>query len=421
MGTKLRTWTIPSSRGADVTDCLIDHFERRGLALADGDSLFDAPGDDERWLVVAADERFTVVVDTDWEEHERIGWELARLASPLLELWVYDDDIWGYRLFEGRDEIESFDSNPRYFGGDAPDSPCDATALCKAIGSVGREAELRALFRQKNVFALRSLQRFAAAIGVPGGACAWEDWLYEEPETRGYTVARLRFARARGGPVAVDLHSARYPRFLPAPRGVADNPPVPDDVAARFAALQVLGMVFSAVFWLLRLVLAPVGWLIRGVILARRHLRTSTPAAPRNRDVIVEGRTIQAPRHRLRLALPEGATLAPSPALFGLDVAGLGVDCIPRRRAEAEAILTLPPGATVLDDARYFAGERAARGLVYRLEVGKGRDARSVHHVLEVLDGPEALYVFRASSASPIGPDARATLRAAVGAVTFGD
>jgi lysophospholipase L1-like esterase len=47
---------------------------------------------------------------------DRLVFELNKLRKPLLELWVYDSDIWGYRLRNAGRLVASFNTNPTYFG-----------------------------------------------------------------------------------------------------------------------------------------------------------------------------------------------------------------------------------------------------------------------------------------------------------------
>ena len=96
-------------------------------------------------IVSPAQNGFVVVFD---EESEQTSDSITEFGSNLsgvlhcavLAVFVYDDDVLYYRLFEHGELVDEYDSAPDQFGEDAnPDSPAtpsggDAQKLCAAFG-----------------------------------------------------------------------------------------------------------------------------------------------------------------------------------------------------------------------------------------------------------------------------------------------
>ncbi len=59
----------------------------------------------------------------------------ASLAGPVMVLYIYDDDYWGYFLWENGTELDQFASLPDYFGaGSPPDRPGNAALAARLFG-----------------------------------------------------------------------------------------------------------------------------------------------------------------------------------------------------------------------------------------------------------------------------------------------
>ncbi len=60
----------------------------------------------------------------------------AGLASPVMDLYIYDDDYWGYWLCQGGTALDSFASLPDYFEpGSPPDRPGNAPLLARLFSA----------------------------------------------------------------------------------------------------------------------------------------------------------------------------------------------------------------------------------------------------------------------------------------------
>ena len=132
--------------------------------------LFPFDEDHDRGLVLASNGQWTTVAYSHWHsEGERLAYELRKTSPVLLEIWVFDSDIWGYRLQEAGQLVASFNSNPRYFGGPPElELPVngDPRLLCQAIGRPELTSEIERIQSKRAVFKERVAERFCQAIGA---------------------------------------------------------------------------------------------------------------------------------------------------------------------------------------------------------------------------------------------------------------
>ncbi len=145
---------------------------------------------------------YTIVCDQECDSQDetaivRLGRRLsARLDSPVLAVLNHDDDILCYWLFEHGKVTEEFNSCPEYFddedeysgfsiyAGDEDEdelrndtepltqAPTPGAALCRAFGKLGLEAEVAAILKSHEMFALFTHKKLIHALGLPEGAVA---------------------------------------------------------------------------------------------------------------------------------------------------------------------------------------------------------------------------------------------------------
>jgi len=59
----------------------------------------------------------------------------GQLSTPVMVLYIYDDDYWGYWLYQEGREVDRFATLPDYFGpNDPPDRPGNAAAVAQSFG-----------------------------------------------------------------------------------------------------------------------------------------------------------------------------------------------------------------------------------------------------------------------------------------------
>lgn len=122
----------------------------------------------------------TVVYDEECESQETdILEELAsglskQFGCPALAVLNHDDDILWYKLFEGGEMIDQYDSSPGYF--DAQDEASmpeggDARKLCRAFKAEQNAAEVKRILRASDqdayVFASDRHEDLVKALGIP--------------------------------------------------------------------------------------------------------------------------------------------------------------------------------------------------------------------------------------------------------------
>lgn len=407
MGATFRTWALRGAHGAEATERVVEWLERRGFELEDEEILFDRPSEEERGVVIASDGAWTIAAFDRREEEDRFVHELRALGASLLETWVYDSDEWGYRLEEGGREIESFDTLEK--------QQSSALEICRVAGCPERVAEIRKVFASKRVFAERALNRFVTQLGVPGAAYDYWDWIAiagsDEPALREYTVARLRFRRP--GPRArIDLHSATHPRRLPPSDPVEAHPALPPEVSFQFALVRTLFLILSVPFRLLFFLLQPVLHIVFRIKF--RGLREQVVAKARSRFVESAG-SVTIPRHRLHFEIPSGTRVEPVVVgrdLLALELEGVRFELHALRPEQVRDRLAVAADARILDDVRYEAGDRPARGLLVQAWERTGRAKRKEYWTaIEMVEVGVVVYELRARSQSAIPEGVRRQAR----------
>ena len=97
MGATVRTFAVRRAASSDVRQSLVSWLRAKGFVLAEGPFLFPLDAETERRVLLSENQDWTIVAYShELEEGDRLVFELKKLRKPLLELWVYDSDIWGY-------------------------------------------------------------------------------------------------------------------------------------------------------------------------------------------------------------------------------------------------------------------------------------------------------------------------------------
>ena len=221
MGADLRTFSVRRASGQEVRDLVVSWLGAKGFQPCDETSLFPFDPEAERGVVLAETPDWTTIVFShEFEEGDRLVFELNKLGKPVLDVWVHDSDIWGYRLHDDSKLIASFNSNPRYFGeptelelprnGD-PELLCEICDLSIASGDIASIQRKWAVFKENLV------ERFCTKIGVEAGVFDYHD--FEEYLPRpgrlvtesGIKIERILFTRHAGS----HRSSARSLQSLP--------------------------------------------------------------------------------------------------------------------------------------------------------------------------------------------------------------
>jgi hypothetical protein len=81
----------------------------------------------------------------------------------------HDDDILYFELYVNGEKTDEYNSNPAYFGEDAPDEPTggNAARLAAAFGTTDVAAIESALRKPDYIFATDRHRDLAAALGLP--------------------------------------------------------------------------------------------------------------------------------------------------------------------------------------------------------------------------------------------------------------
>src|SRR5262249_51419346 len=100
MGVFYNSICIPGNRLEETRAALARWLSGRGFQPTDEPILFDLDAESERSAFLVWNERWTLVFFSHWEEERRLIREFQNGLAPLVYVWVYDSDVWGWDLFD---------------------------------------------------------------------------------------------------------------------------------------------------------------------------------------------------------------------------------------------------------------------------------------------------------------------------------
>jgi hypothetical protein len=441
MGAFLDSLSVCTGDAASVRAQVAGWLSAKGFELRDEAPLFPVSeaqaliggdGGDDRALFLIWNAQWTVVLFSHVHtEGPRLLWEFGRRPAPVVQTWVHDSDLWGYKLHKDGELLAAFNSNPRYFGVEeelATGQNGDPTLLCATCGLGDLAVEMAEVQSGRAVFMEGVCQRFCTLLGAAPACHGYGDLAdlgLDVPGLQtvgGYQVEHLYFLRRdRYDEPPPDLHRLQ----LRPPLGAEEQPHVElsGDQWFQLRAVQFL-------LWLLFVLLRPVIWVF--VLLIRWRNRgmlrgveagmtvdpftqalTSAMRPPVRRD----GRQLINERHHYRLVLPNGVELGAvigSLHVFHLTILGQTAAVEVVRPGQLEQRLRLYVGMTVTEHESFSIGMLPARRLVRRHEMGA---LTRTEHVIVVQAAP-AFHLFWLAATEEMPPEAPSLLRELVNTFT---
>ena len=434
MGAFYNSICIPGERTGAVREALRRWLGLRGFEeRSEPAVLFDLDGEHERSAYLAANDRWTVLFYSHFDEERRLIRELQGDLGTLVYVWVYDSDVWGWDCFDTAGFRGSYSSDPRSQISFPDDEPGTAArpwagpeALCRHLGLPDDLAgDLRRTSRRRSALQETVCRRFCAHLGVEVAVSSYDDLETGAVESlEGWTFEHLLFvARALEEPRDVRLHGfdVEQPQTLDGELGSGEMELSPEllaevELMRRRARLK------------LRL-LRPVSWIARawrrlreagsrrdleaGPSPGQGSVETAVPRSPYRRD----GRDLVNDRHGCRITLAAGArpvALLGKPAsVFAFEAGDVRVTCTARRLRNVREVLRKPSRSRVIHDTEVTVGGLPGRHLVYELAPSHGSRERG-HLALSVIQTDRAFYVFVYRFSEPLDKDIESVIRATV-------
>ncbi|HEX9731887.1 MAG TPA: hypothetical protein VGG06_07830 [Thermoanaerobaculia bacterium] len=417
MGAFYNSICVPGGRVETVRQILVRWLAAKGYEPRPGPVLFDLDGEHERSVFLVSNDLWTVLFYSHFEEERRLIHELQAELAPILYVWVYDGDVWGYDLFDERGFAGSFNSDPgahESFGeqeGAPPRPRAGAESLCRLLGLPVEPAELQQIERSRTPFKEEACRELCRALGVEVAASSYDDLESGALRSRrDWRVEQLLFARRnlRTGSQEIDLHLHGLQRLkTEAGYAFTETVSLPPEIVDELRQMR------RRVRWKFRL-LRPVSWLARTWRRLREtaSIRGGASSLPAPREAApastyrVESAVLMNDRHRCRLTLAAGVqptvvSKKPS-AVFAFEIAGVTVTCTARRLSKIDEVLRKPSRAKVLRDENYVVGGLPARHLLFELPPSFVAGAQHPSYLaLYVVRTSKALYVFLYRSARP--------------------
>ena len=414
MGVFTNSICIPGQRLEETRQALARWLSGRGYRPTDEPILFDLDAESERSAFLVWNESWTLVFFSHWEEERRLIRELQNGLAPLLYLWVYDSDVWGWDLFDSFGFAGSFssDSKEHRSFADQTDEPrvsADEARLCERLGlDPALAGEIRRIERHQAGFKEDVCLELCQLLGAPPALSSYDElesgkteslhegWQYEQLLYFHYPAAKAAID------VDLDLHayepgSGLYPLRRP--------PEISAEVRREMEHLQRRAR--YTMMWLKPITAVAGSW-ERVRLIGRRagrwlrgEKRQAEAPAPESPISVVQTETatrhwISNHRHGVRLLLPAGTEPLPvsgkPAAVFAFQASGLSVTCNARRRRTLREVLRKPSRARILRDEKYSIGPLPARHLLFEQD-GRGPGETS-WLALHVVQTQWALYVF---------------------------
>jgi hypothetical protein len=422
MGVFYNSICIRGQRSEETKAALARWLSGRGFQPTDEPILFDLDAESERSAFLVWNERWTLIFFSHWEEERRLIRELQNGLAPLLYLWVYDSDEWGWDLFDSFGFAGSFSSDAKAHRSfaeqtDEPRVPGDPAKLCERLGlDPALAAEIRKLEKRQVSFKEDLAREMCGLIGAPpalssydelesGMADQHEGWCNEQVLYFHYPAAKAAID------VDLDLHayepgSGLYPLRRP--------PEMSAEMRREMEAMRRRAR--FTMFWLKPLT-ALAGWWEKLRLAGRRAEEAPPPSDAAISVVRTETATrhwVSNHRHGVRMLLPMGADPLPvsgKPAMvFAFQAGELSVTCNARRRRALREVLRKPSRARILRDEKYSIGPLPARHLLFEQD---GRQPGEQSWLaLHVVQTGWALYVFIYRMSGRIDAEAEAVVRA---------
>ncbi len=432
MGAFYNSICVPGNCRESVRDSLIRWLYARGFVLREEPILFDLDGENERSTFLVSNDRWTILFFSHHEEERRLIRELQVQCAPLVYVWVYDSDVWGYDLFDEQGFAASFNSDPRTHQsfpdeafGSAARPRADPDAVCRLLKQSVDAAQLRRIERRKSAFKEEICRRFCRLIGVEAAVSSYDDlesgavaglegWQSEQ------LLFRLDF-ETMSGQIDLSGHSLmmRQTQVGLVPYRPLELPPeLLAEMERMRRRVQLKARLLRPVSWIART------W--RRIYEASSRLgrprdledamrrRAGSPAGPPN--FRIAGRDLINDRHRCRMTLVEGAqplSVSSKPAsVFGFRIGETQVTCTARRLSKIDEVLRAPSRSRVLRDEVYPVAGLSARYLLFELPPGFVAGAKEPSFLgLVIIQTAKALYVFLYRYRSPLGSAAEQAIR----------
>ena len=160
MGAFFNSICLPETQPEEVRHALERWLLGRGFRRSQEEVLFDLDGESERSAFLVWNSRWTILYFSHWNEERRLIRELQLKQSPLLYLWVYDGDVWGFDVFDQDGFAGTFSSDPRdhqSFDGEVlplePRPAAEPAQVCELLGLDGaKTAEMGKILKKVSPF-----------------------------------------------------------------------------------------------------------------------------------------------------------------------------------------------------------------------------------------------------------------------------
>jgi hypothetical protein len=407
---------IPGHRPAEVKQALDRWLGGRGYRLTDEPFLFDLDALTERSAFLVTNGKWTLVFFSHWEEERRLIRELQKDQTPLIYLWVYDSDVWGYDLFDSFGFAGSFSSDPSeqksFADVEEMRPPADPARFCTLLGLGDKSAAIRAIEKKSAAFKEEVCAELCALLGAEPALSSYDELESGRAEAlheswRAEQVLFFNYQNAKAAiDVDLDLHAYELGSGLMPARAKLELTPefkVEMERMRRRARLTL---------FLLKPISLLAGWWerLRGaapLTLAEADESTPSPISILRTETATR-QWVSNKRHGVRILLPPAVDPEPvsgkPSAVFAFRVGATLVHCIARRRRSLREVLRKPSRAAILKDDKFEVGALPARLLVFELGPARPGAAKSFSTLIVVQTG-WALYAFSYQSQARLDPE----------------
>jgi hypothetical protein len=407
---------IPGHRPTEVKEALGRWLGSRGYRLTDESVLFDLDALTERSAFVVTNGRWTLVFFSHWEEERRLIRELQKGSTPLIYLWVYDSDVWGYDLFDAFGFAGSFSSDPNeqqsFSDSEEMRPPADPARVCTLLGLGEKSAAIRAIEKKGAAFKEEICAELCALLGAEPALSSYDELESGRAEAlhESWQAEQVLFFNYQSAKAAIDvdldLHAYELGSgLMPARAKLELSAEFKVEMErmrrrARLTLLLLKPLSFLARLWERVRGAAP-------LMMTEGDESTPSPISILRTETATR-QWVSNKRHGVRVLLPPAVDPQPvsgkPSAVFAFRIGTTQVNCIARRRRSLREVLRKPSRAAILKDDKFEVGTLPARLLVFELERTRQGAAKSFSTLIVVQTG-WALYAFSYQSQLRLDPE----------------
>ena len=204
MGANYSTIAIPFSDIDTIETIIADWLELKGFERVSDSEMLVQNDQIERGIILWYNDKWVIAAYSNFDEEQRLIFELAKSKCNIFHFWLFDSDVWGYELYKDRKVLSAFCSNTAYFGFESEvPGPNDVSLLIEQCKLDVTEKQIIKIQKKYSLFKETICRKFANLIGVKPIANDYLDVFDDlDGDIDDFKIKKLLFRKAGCEPCA---------------------------------------------------------------------------------------------------------------------------------------------------------------------------------------------------------------------------